>query len=156
MDAGRGKRRQVLPLRPLLYGLLSGLRRSLLSFPSCVVRLCTGRRDRVRGASWRDQNNPRRSFSNRCAVGGDFDAHARSDPILSRVPDPRTNRLILTDPRIDSHILVGCLSSHSYENMVPTMEEGGQENLSSLDFNSTSTKRLTAGGNRASPWSPVN
>lgn len=36
------------------------------------------------------------------------------------------------------------------------MEEGEQENLSSRDVNSATTKRLTAGGNRASPWSLVN
>ena len=96
VDAGWGKGRQIFPLRPLFYGLLAGLRRGLLFFPSITVRLCVGGRDCVRRASWRDKDDPGRSFSNRCALGWNFDAHDYNDPLLFHFPSARANRLILT------------------------------------------------------------
>ncbi len=109
VDAGWGKGRQIFPLRPLFYGLLAGLRRGLLFFPSITVRLCVGGRDCVRRASWRDKDDPGRSFSNRCALGWNFDAHDYNDPLLFHFPSARANRLILTFVGRE-HIPVGCLS----------------------------------------------
>ena len=146
MDAGWGKGRQIFPLRPLFYGLLAGLRRGLLFFPSITVRLCVGGRDRVRRASRRDKDDPGRSFSNRCALGWNFDAHDYNDPLLFHFPSARANRLILTFVSIfRSAVSLAAGKWRREEDSHPP----------SFGFNNSGANRFTTAGIRANPLSLV-